>query len=193
MEVAPGRPDPDASGPVAADPFAALLATDASAQLAQWGFVCHSDLPDAPGPALLLVALRPAPTLRHFDPEKVDYWVIERGRGRRRTLTQESRMPWSEDYSWGLIRLVDRLRISNEIVTFGGRLDASIVGRRCRRRVRVAGAAIATWRPLAGPGRRRRCDRSLLREDDGCSRLQPRLRIDIRSSRAPDEVRGVRD
>jgi hypothetical protein len=34
-------------------------------------------------------------------------------------------MPRSEDFSWGLIRLVDRLGVSNEYLTFGGRLNAA--------------------------------------------------------------------
>jgi hypothetical protein len=36
-------------------------------------------------------------------------------------------MPQSEDYSWGLIRLVDRLGVSNEYLTFGGHLDAALI------------------------------------------------------------------
>ncbi len=36
-------------------------------------------------------------------------------------------MPRSEDFSWGLIRLVDRLGISNEYLTFGGHLDAALI------------------------------------------------------------------
>jgi len=66
-----------------------------------WGFLAHPDLPDRPGPAWLLVAIRPAPTLRHFDPEAVDYWVTTHGRGTRRTLTHATPMPLSDDFSWG--------------------------------------------------------------------------------------------
>ena len=36
-------------------------------------------------------------------------------------------MPLSEDFSWGMIRIVDRLRVTNEYLTFGGRLDAGSV------------------------------------------------------------------
>ncbi len=101
--------------------------TDAASRVRHWGFLAHPDLPDGPGPAFLLVALRPAPTLQHYDPEAVDYWVTDRGRGERRTLTHDTRMPHSEDFAWGLIRLVDRLGISNEYLTFGGHLDAASV------------------------------------------------------------------
>jgi hypothetical protein len=111
----------------ATDPRAELRATDVAERVGGWGFLAHPDLPDGPGPAYLLVALRPAPTLKHYDPEAVDYWVTEGGRGRRRTLDQNAPMPRSEDFAWGLIRLVDRLGVSNEYLTFGGHLDAASV------------------------------------------------------------------
>ena len=104
-----------------------LHATDVADRVGSWGFLAHPDLPDGPGPAYLLVALRPAPTLRHFDPESVDYWVTDRGRGQRRTLSYTSPMPRTEEFSWGLIRLSDRFGISNEYLTFGGRLDAASI------------------------------------------------------------------
>jgi hypothetical protein len=104
-----------------------VRATDVADRMQRWGFLAHPDLPDAPGPAFLLVALRPSPTLQHYDPEAVDYWVTDGGRGERRTLTFASPMPLSEDFSWGLIRLVDRLRVTNEYLTFGGHLDAASI------------------------------------------------------------------
>ena len=104
-----------------------VRAADAAPRMRRWGFLAHPDLPDTPGPAFLLVALRPAPTLLHYDPEAVDYWVTDHGRGGRRTLTHTTVMPLSQDYSWGLIRLVDRLGVSNEYLTFGGHLDAASV------------------------------------------------------------------
>jgi len=109
------------------DPTVGLRATEVAGQLVQWGFLVHPDLPDGPGPAFLLVALRPVPTQRHYDPEAIDYWVTENGRGERRTLTGKTPMPLSEDFSWGLIRLVDRLGMSNEYMTFGGHLDAASI------------------------------------------------------------------
>jgi hypothetical protein len=85
------------------------------------------DDPDGPGPAFLLVALRPVPTMRHYDPEAVDYWASSDGRDERRILSNETPMPRSDDYSWGLIRLVDRLGTSNEYLTFGGHFDAACI------------------------------------------------------------------
>ncbi len=100
---------------------------DPASRIAEWGFLANPDLPDRPGPAYLLVALRPAPTLRHYDPESIEYWVTRDGRGERRELSRSTPMPRSEDFSWGMIRLVDRLRVTNEYLTFGGRLDAATV------------------------------------------------------------------
>jgi hypothetical protein len=97
-------------------------------RLVHWGFLAHPDLPDQPGPAFLLVALRPVPTLEHYDPEAVDYWITVDGRGERRTLTAATPMPLSAPFSWGLIRLTDRLHVTNEYLTFGGRLDAALIG-----------------------------------------------------------------
>ena len=99
----------------------------AAALLADLGFLAVSDLPDRPGPAFLLVALREAPTLHHYDPEAVEYWVSASGRGARRTLTRDSQMPIEVDFSWGLLRIVDRLHVTNEYLTFGGRLMADTV------------------------------------------------------------------
>lgn len=42
----------------------------------------------------------------------------------RRTTTIRSAMPLDEPYSWGLIRIIDRLGITNESLSFGGRLVA---------------------------------------------------------------------
>jgi hypothetical protein len=75
--------------------------------LANLGFIASSDLPDGPGPAYLLVAFRAEPTLRHYDPER------------------DPRLPIRTDFSWGMIRIVDRLRASNEYLTFGGSLAAA--------------------------------------------------------------------
>jgi hypothetical protein len=93
--------------------------------VADLGFLASPDLPDRPGPAYLVVALRAAPTLRHFDPESVEYWASEGGRGVRRTIDRSSRLPLETEFSWGVIRIVDRLRVTNEYLTFGGRLAAA--------------------------------------------------------------------
>ena len=101
----------------------------AAAKLADWGFLADPDLPDRPGPAYLLVALRDHPTLRHYDPEVVEFWVTNNGRGGRASLTYADPMPIERDFSWGLIRIVDRLSVTNEYLTFGGHLSAASVDR----------------------------------------------------------------
>jgi hypothetical protein len=85
----------------------------AAVSLADLGFLANPDLPDRAGPAYLLVAMRESPTLRHYDPEAVEYWVSEGGRGVRRTLTRSSRLPIDTEFSWGLIRIYDRIKFTN--------------------------------------------------------------------------------
>ena len=99
----------------------------AQPMLASFGFVANSDLPDRPGPAYLLVAIRPDPTLRHYDPERIDYWVTDGIHGGRREVTRATRLPVETEFSWGLIRIVDRLDVSNEYLAFGGRVAAAEV------------------------------------------------------------------
>ena len=97
----------------------------ARSYLANLGFLAQCDLPDRPGPAYLLVAIRPVPTLRHYDPELIEYWVSRGGRGLRAEVHRNSRLPLESDFAWGLIRIVDRLVVSNEYLTFGGHLAAA--------------------------------------------------------------------
>jgi hypothetical protein len=104
-----------------------LEPASAAPLVADLGFLASSDFPDRPGPAYLLVAMREAPTLHHYDPESVEYWVTDSGRGARRTLTRESPLPFDTDFSWGLIRIVDRLHVTNEYLAFGGQLSAASV------------------------------------------------------------------
>jgi hypothetical protein len=99
----------------------------AAGLLSNLGFVASSDLPDRPGPAYLLVAFRPEPTLHHYDPEFVEYWVTVGGRGEQRVLTRDTKLPVDSDLSWGLLRIVDRLKASNEYLTFGGHLAAASI------------------------------------------------------------------
>jgi hypothetical protein len=108
-------------------PHVELDPASAAPLLTDLGFLASSDLLDRPGPAYLLVALREAPTLRHYDPEAIEYWVSEGDRGVPRTLSRRARVPIDSDFSWGLIRIVDRLRVTNEYLTFGGRLLADHV------------------------------------------------------------------
>jgi len=102
--------------------------TTAASLLADFGFLASPDLHDRPGPAYLLVALRPTPTLRHYDPEWVEYWATEGDHGARRILTRSTAVPLTAEFSWGLIRISDRLHVTNEYLGFGGTLRAAAVG-----------------------------------------------------------------
>jgi hypothetical protein len=116
--------------PIAAVPrqLAALSPVDASRVLAELGFLCRSDLPDQTGPAFLLVALREQPDLTHYDPELVQYWVNRNGAGRREQLTRATHLPIvDQPFAWGEIRIVDRLHVTNEYLSFGGGLSAALV------------------------------------------------------------------
>jgi hypothetical protein len=76
--------------------------------------------------AHLFVALRPKPTLHHFDPETIDYWITDGARGRAAGLDRETRCPLVGDYAWGRITLADRLGVKNEFLSFGGTIRAQM-------------------------------------------------------------------
>ena len=99
----------------------------AAHRLATWGFLADPDLPDRPGPASLIVALRDRPTLRHYDPEVVEFWGTEGGRGTHQSITRGSKVPMTTGVSWGEIRILDRLGESNGYFSFGGRCDADLI------------------------------------------------------------------
>ena len=101
---------------------------EAAGAVADFGFLVRSDLPDRPGPAVLLIALRDRPAKTHYDPDVVEYWVTRDGRGRREQLTRTTPLPIDDRaFDWGLIRVVDRLGVTNEYLTFGGRLSAAAI------------------------------------------------------------------
>ena len=97
---------------------------EAARMLARLGFeLVHGEQHGGPGGATLLVALRDKPTLEHFDPERIDYWVVDRERGRPALLDRRSPVPYSAEFAWGTIKVVDRLEVANTFLTFGGRLS----------------------------------------------------------------------
>lgn len=118
---------PTSSVPPALAPPAPTLAR-AAERLADWGFLADPDLPDRPGPASLIVALRPSPTLRHYDPEVVEFWSTFDGRGSHQAITWQTPMPISAGVAWGEIRILDRLGESNGYLGFGGQCDAAMFG-----------------------------------------------------------------
>jgi len=115
--------------------IAALAEPDAWATatgrlLVDLGFsLINSDRPGAPGGSNLLVALRDHPTLRHFDPEALSFWVAVDGRGRVAGLTRDDPVPAEVVVSWGSVRVIDRLTVENRFLTFGGALRAAAIDR----------------------------------------------------------------
>ena len=123
------------------------------ASVDHWGFLAHPDLPDGPGPAFLLVALRPAPTLQHYDPEAIDYWVTERWA----RLAADAHPRHRDAAVGGLLVGPDPTRRPTrrlERVPHLRRTSGCGPDRRRRRgRVRITSAVATTWRPLPGLGR----------------------------------------
>lgn len=97
----------------------------AAPRLATLGFLASGSRTDLASPGYLLVALREEPTRIHFDPEHIEYWTSEAGRGSRRIVDPDTRLPLTDDFSWGPIRVTDRLGESNEYVGFGGLLSVA--------------------------------------------------------------------
>lgn len=105
----------EGSGPAVgwADEFARLIAN--------LGFTLDHSATDLPrGGADLHVAIRDRPTLRHFDPEVIAYWVERDGRGRHAYFDRDSILPRDEPFEWGDVRIADRLGETNRFVVFGG-------------------------------------------------------------------------
>ncbi|MFH0751947.1 MAG: hypothetical protein V2B17_08945, partial [Chloroflexota bacterium] len=98
---------------------------EAARHVEHLGFLdVNGTAPQAPGGANLVVALRERPTLTHFDPERVEHWVASGGRGRPQEVTRTTLLPLERPFSWGTIRVVDRLEVFNSFLTFGGTVRA---------------------------------------------------------------------
>jgi hypothetical protein len=88
------------------------------------GFIAFRTPPGTPRPdSCLMVMLHDAPTLRHFDPEVVSFWATRAARGHVETMDRSARVPFTEPFSWGRIRIVDRIGARNSYVAFGGTLS----------------------------------------------------------------------
>ncbi len=94
---------------------------EAAGHVHSLGFLdVNGTAPQAPGGANLVVALRERPTLVHFDPERIEHWVAAGERGRPAEITRATTLPLDRPFSWGTIRVIDRLEVFNSFLTFGG-------------------------------------------------------------------------
>lgn len=123
-ERAAGTAPAARGGTRGSDPGNELGVADATAVLSEIGYLLVPGSPFDRGPAYLLVALRPQPTRTHFDPERIEYWSASP------TLAQPATLEWpvsalTTRYSWGTIRVVDRVGAANEFVSFGGSLSVA--------------------------------------------------------------------
>lgn len=118
----------------------------AAKELEDLGFLLlDPDRPGAvPGPRLV-VALRDRPTLAHFDPEYVSYWVLHEGRGTRVSFDRDSPVPFEEPFSWGHLHVVDRIPVHNRFLSFGGTFRAAAVDPRLTVLEFSSPAPMARW------------------------------------------------
>ncbi len=119
---------------------------DTASELAHLGFEVRDGLlpGTAPGPRLL-VALRDAPTLEHFDPEEVTFWEVHLGRGRLATLDRRSPLPHWQPFSWGRIQVADRIPVTNQFLSFGGTLVVDATDEHQMFAAFVSKAPIVRW------------------------------------------------
>jgi hypothetical protein len=107
----------------------ALSLDQAATLMGNLGFLAFRTPAEVPGAdSCLLVVIRDAPTLQHFDPTTVEYWTMRAGRGQREVVDRESRSPLLRRFAWGRIRLDDRLGVRNEFVSMGGWLIGERIG-----------------------------------------------------------------
>jgi hypothetical protein len=100
-----------------------LDSADAEQLLDSVGFLLVPGAPLDRSPAYLLVAVRPQPTLSHFDPERVVLWASGT-KGPAQTVLEWPLVPPEPHYAWGTIEVIDRLGAVNRFASFGG--DVSV-------------------------------------------------------------------
>jgi hypothetical protein len=102
-----------------------LLPIERAATLvSRLGFVLvHDDRlgeTSAPSGSHLVVALRDRPTLTHFDPERMTWFVTSGAKGQAVEFHRSRALIERMDIAWGHVHLFDRLEVQNAFMTFGG-------------------------------------------------------------------------
>lgn len=79
----------------------------------------------------LLIALRDGPTLRHFDPEEVDYYAPRQEGAVLVSLTRSTAPHVGDRVErhalWGQVHVLDRIPVENRFLTFGGDLRIATI------------------------------------------------------------------
>jgi hypothetical protein len=99
----------------------------AASVMGELGFLVVPGAPGRDSTAYLLVAIRQRPTLAHYDPESVLYWTHATLHDVPACFDKSVSLPLDLSFSWGTLRVTDRLGVANEYLTFGGRLTAKPV------------------------------------------------------------------
>ena len=121
----------------------------ATAMIQRLGFVLVHDerVGDSAAPAgsHLVVALRDKPTLAHFDPERMTWYVASGGKGQLVEYYRSRALPEETHVAWGRVHVIDRLEVQNAFLTFGGVLRASPMGPDATLVVFDSAAPILRW------------------------------------------------
>lgn len=104
-----------------------LSPREAASVMGELGFLVVPGAPGHDSTAYLLVAIREHPTLAHYDPESVLYWTHQGIHDGPASFDKSVMLPLDMPFSWGTVRVTDRLGVANEYLTFGGRLVAEHV------------------------------------------------------------------
>jgi len=113
--------------PVPQAPAGPLTPADAASVMGELGFLVVPGVPEQDSTAYLLVAIRRQPTMAHYDPESVLYWTHAGVHDMPSCFDKSVPLPLDIPFSWGTLRVTDRLGVANEYLTFGGRLQAAMV------------------------------------------------------------------
>lgn len=104
----------------------------AASLLAELGYRLVEPEPGAGDDSHLLVALRAAPTFRHFDPESIAYYAPTGRVASLVTLTRGQSLaarPHDRQVLWGHLHVADRIPVEKRFLTFGGDLRVATVER----------------------------------------------------------------
>jgi hypothetical protein len=104
-----------------------LTPQSAAAVMGDLGFLVVPPVPGRDSTAYLLVAIRRYPTLAHYDPESVLFWTPGGAHDAPAYLDRSTQVPLHRAFSWGPVRITDRLGVANEFLTFGGALEVALV------------------------------------------------------------------